>query len=724
VSANPQLYHDPVPEPRGKKRKLGEAKGLPVPEEGSDDEEVNFFASKAEKKEKKREKKRKADAEENDGEGMGLQEKDDSKPELEMRDEDECKAILRSHRIKITLLSAPAPPAKKAKKSKKSKAEEPVKKKDEHKQIYPQPLTDFADLAKQYGISKRLGENLAREGYKLPTEVQMGSLPLLLRAQQALSSTTEVSSLLGDDEEVDLLTVAPTGSGKTLAFLIPVVNSMIQRRRREGGSVKEGHRLEAIIVAPTKELASQIVNEGRKMAQGTGIKVVGMVKGMKVVESPADKEAADEAQNDNETEEKPEDDGSDKEADDSDSESGSDEEMEKAKANRAAKQARQPVVRADILVTTPLVLLHALQQQGRQTTPLPTVRHLILDEADVLLDPLFRDQTLGIWNACTNPSLHATLWSATMGASIESLAVETLAKRRKSLGISTPAPLIRLVVGLKDSAVPNITHHLTYAATEPGKLLGLRQLLHPVTPCLADSSGPSLRPPFLVFTQTIPRAVALHAELKYDIPAEAGGSSRIAVLHSDLSDAARGDVMSRFRRGDIWVLITTDVLSRGVDFKGVNGVVNYDIPPSGASYIHRVGRTGRAGRDGGVAVTFYTKEDVPFVKPIANIIAASEKAAGKSEGERGVQDWLLKSLPEVGKKERKDLKMHGVEVRRAGPQEVQKGRGRVQISTKSGYERKVEQRRKGAVQGSKRRAAKMAEEGGDGGESDFGGFDD
>jgi ATP-dependent RNA helicase DDX52/ROK1 len=55
---------------------------------------------------------------------------------------------------------------------------------------------------------------------------------------------------------------------------------------------------------------------------------------------------------------------------------------------------------------------------------------------------------------------------------------------------------------------------------------------------------------------------------------------------------------------------------------------------------------------------------------------------------------------------------------------VQKGRGRVQISTKSGYERKVEQRRKGAVQGSKRRAAKMAEEGGDGGESDFGGFDD
>src|SRR5207247_11424519 len=104
--------------------------------------------------------------------------------------------------------------------------------------------------------------------------------------------------------------------------------------------------------------------------------------------------------------------------------------------------------------------------------------------------------------------------------------------------------LVRLVVGLKDSAVPNVSHKLVYAATEQGKLLGLRQLLHP-TASTSDSDT-HLRPPFLVFTQTIPRAIALHSELMYDIPAEAGGSSRIAVLHSGLSDSQRSDILTGF----------------------------------------------------------------------------------------------------------------------------------------------------------------------------------
>jgi len=294
------------------------------------------------------------------------------------------------------------------------------------------------------------------------------------------------------------------------------------------------------------------------------------------------------------------------------------------------------------------------------------------------------------------------------------LASSTIYSRRTKLGIEEGLRIVRLVVGLKDSAIPNITHRLTYAATEPGKLIALRQLLHP-TAKSADGTQ-SLRPPFLVFTQTIPRAVALHAELLYDIPAEAGGSSRIAVLHSDLSDSARSQVMSRFRNGEIWVLITTDILSRGVDFRGINGVVNYDVPNSGAAYIHRVGRTGRAGRDGGVAVTFYTKEDIPYVKNIANIIAASEKQAGKPPSEASMQKWLLDALPKPSKEEKKKLKMYGVEARRGGlgigkeGKEAKGGKGRMQISTKSGYERKLENNRKGAIQGSRRRKQEFERE--------------
>lgn len=703
TSANPQLYNDPIPALQGKKRKLNATKDdAPAPE--SDDEEVNFFAQapkqEEETKKSRKDKKRQKKTEEittDDIVNAILPKK------VQLLDEDECKATLRSHRIKVTCLSE-SKPVKEKKKSKKRKAEEEKgKKKDEHTLIYPQPLISFEDLGTNYGISRRLGENLKREGYKIPSEVQMGSLPLLIKPELALRESEEGREMIPAGEEIDLLTVAPTGSGKTLAFLIPAINSMIQRRRTdESGS----HKLEAIIIAPTKELASQIVNEGLKLTQGTGIKVVGMQKGMQVVKIDVGSEEEDAEESDSE---------------ESGSEASEDDEKKVKKPSaKAVKRAAQPVVKADILVTTPLILLNALTKPGtRQRLPMPTVKHLILDEADVLLDPLFKDQTLGIWESCTNPDLHVTLWSATMGSSIEALALSTISSRRNRL--SLPAqPLVRLVIGLKDSAIPNISHSLIYAATEPGKLLGLRQLLHPTTPCLDAASGPSLRPPFLVFTQTIPRAIALHSELLYDIPAEAGGSSRIAVLHSDLSDSARSIIMSRFRNGEIWVLITTDILSRGVDFRGINGVVNYDVPNSGASYIHRVGRTGRAGRDGGVAVTFYTKEDIPFVKPIANIIAASEKAAGKKEG--SVQKWLLDALPNVSKKDRQDLKMHGVEARRVGLDEAKKRRG-AQISSKSGYERKVENRKKGAIQGSKRRAAQdgATEAGND---SDFGGFDD
>lgn len=187
--------------------------------------------------------------------------------------------------------------------------------------------------------------------------------------------------------------------------------------------------------------------------------------------------------------------------------------------------------------------------------------------------------------------------------------------------------------------------------------------------------------------------------------------------------------MTRFRNGEIWVLITTDILSRGVDFRGINGVVNYDVPNSGAAYIHRVGRTGRAGRDGGVAVTLYTKEDIPYVKNVANIIAASEKAAGIPASEASMQKWLLDALPTPSKEEKKKLKMYGVEARRGGlgkgkeGKEV-KGKGKTQISTKSGYERKLENNRRGAIQASKRRKeAESAKETSAAEESEWSGID-
>ncbi|KOS19592.1 ATP-dependent RNA helicase ROK1 [Escovopsis weberi] len=727
TKTNPQLFHDEV---RGMKRKRNLDDS---PSESPDDlPEVDFFAPKdapaaaptADERRRAEAIQRAAPPAAGDAKQLG---------------EDECRRLLRSHRLKITLLSRHEDLHKVTKAKAKAKAKGKNKKagagaeeeaaaagkKDEKQQLFPQPLESFGQLREAYGISRRVAENLVFQGYRVPTEVQLGSLPLLIRPDLALPGRE------GFERGVDFLAVAPTGSGKTISFLIPTINHIMRRRAGEG--LHGVHELEAVVIVPTRELAYQTVNVGNQLLKGTGLRILAMKKGtvlaaeqQKVDEGDESDAEADEKadQSEDEDEEGNDDEKNDDDDDDDDDEDNDDDDKRdhdtKENATKKKGSKPRPAVKVDILVTTPHLLLNFLASGPASTQRvLPTVRNLIFDEADVLLDPIFREQTMGIWTACNNTDLQLSFWSATMGSNIESLVTERLNARNESLLGTVPRPLVRLVVGLKDTAVPNIVHKLTYTASEQGKLIALRQLLRPTS---GVDSGPPLRPPFLVFTQTIERASALHEELKYDIPLEAGGPSRIAALHSSLPDAARSAIMRKFRAGDIWVLITTDVLARGVDFAGVNGVVNYDVPGSAAAYVHRAGRTGRAGREGGVAVTLYTKEDIPFVKTVANVIAASEKQAGKTGEEAGVQKWLLDALPNVAKEDRKKLKERGVESRRSG------GQG-AQITSRSGYERRKENNRRGAIEGSKKRktmAIRVKEDGeGDGTNGEgWGGFDD
>ena len=603
--------------------------------------------------------------------------------------EEDFRRTLKEHKLKITILSS-ASELHRSHRAKQRGTHSATVGKKAHPQILPQPLTSFTQLRSKYGISRRLAENLAGQGYTEPTEVQMGSLPLLL-------GTDEVSGLCplrvkkGEGEsrsDIDLLTIAPTGSGKTLGFIIHLLHGILESRnvqRVTNADTRPEHKVQALIIAPTHELADQIVNEGRKLASGTGVKISGLRKGMRLHPKLVGVKH--------------------------------DDTLECVKDHSSGGHSNDFLVKTDIVVSTPLMLLHALSADQSITVPLPDVRFLVLDEADVLLDPIFRDQTLAIWTACTNSSLCTSLWSATIGSSIESLVQKFILDRWRSLGLrcssSSQHYIVRLVVGLKDSAIPNVAHRIIYAASEQGKLLALRQLLHPSGARAADA--PSLQPPFLVFTQTIARAIALHSELLYDIPPEAGGSSRIAVLHSDLSDTARSNVMARFRRGEIWILITTDLLSRGVDFRGLNGVVNYDIPNTGASYVHRIGRTGRQGREGGIAVTLYTKDDVPYIKNVANVIAVSERVKEKHMPDdncgEGMEKWLLDTLPNVSKKTKKEVRRKGVESRRVTAEGVgATGTRKMRISTKSGYDRRLENKRKGAVAGSRRRQVQKEED--------------
>ena len=172
---------------------------------------------------------------------------------------------------------------------------------------------------------------------------------------------------------------------------------------------------------------------------------------------------------------------------------------------------------------------------------------------------------------------------------------------------------IKIQIGIKNATATCVKQKITYVGKEDAKLMTLRQELKL-----------GFEPPMLIFVQSKNRAKELYHELLYD-------GLNVNVIHGDKKKDERDEIMKQFRLGEIWILICTDLMSRGIDFKTVNSVLNFDFPTSLVSYIHRVGRTGRAGREG-LATTYFTDDDAPFVKTIANLMQKSGQE---------VPDWML-----------------------------------------------------------------------------------
>ncbi|GAQ79052.1 ATP-dependent RNA helicase [Klebsormidium nitens] len=301
----------------------------------------------------------------------------------------------------------------------------------------------------------------------------------------------------------------------------------------------------------------------------------------------------------------------------------------------------------DILVSTPLRLDHLVKEQK---IDLSRVQHLVLDEADKLFEMGFVEQIDGIVAACIRPGIQRALFSATLPDTVEELARSIM---------HDP---VRIVVGDRNSASKTVKQKLVYVGSEEGKLLAIRQMFQQ-----------GLHPPVLVFVQSKDRAKELHKELAYD-------GVKVDAIHADRTQAQREHAVDSFRAGGTWVLIATDLMGRGMDFKGVNHVVNYDFPPSIASYIHRIGRSGRAGRPG-EATTFYTEDDTPMLRSIANVM----KASGCE-----VPDWLL-ALPKQGRHRKNHVPK------------------RKPISTVPRAEIQAAKRKREMIAGSKRRKAKAAQ---------------
>lgn len=300
-----------------------------------------------------------------------------------------------------------------------------------------------------------------------------------------------------------------------------------------------------------------------------------------------------------------------------------------------------------IIVSTPLRLIDVFKNGH---IDLSTVEELVIDEADRLFDKGFVEQTDALLAECTHPKLRKLCFSATIPASVEELA--------KSI-MRDP---IRIIVGQKDAASSTIDQKLVFTGNEDGKLVAIRQMIQ---------QG-EFKPPVIIFLQLITRAKALFHELLYD-------KLNVDVIHAERTPKQRDEVIKRFKNGDIWVLITTDVLSRGVDFKAVNLVINYDVPQTAQAYVHRIGRTGRGGK-AGRAVTFFTKEDNLAVKPIVN--------AMKQSGSTGYSDWM-ENLSKLTSFEKKRIKT--------------KQADRKQISTVPKVVKQKRKQRQEMIEASKRR---------------------
>lgn len=262
----------------------------------------------------------------------------------------------------------------------------------------------------------------------------------------------------------------------------------------------------------------------------------------------------------------------------------------------------------DILIVTPQRLATVIRDQELD---LSNVSYLVMDEADRLLDLGLLDQVDTILGACSNPDLQKTLWSATMHPHIMSLAN----------GFMRDPVLVS--IGNKDAAATTINQKLVYAGDEAGKVAALQQIFRE-----------GVQPPILVFVQSKERADELYKEFVYE-------RLRMDVIHADKTQKQRDETVANFRLGKIWILITTELLARGLDFVGVRTVINYDFPQSATSYIHRIGRTGRAGKSGN-AITLFTDEDVVLLRLIVNVMRSSGCE---------VPDWML-----ALKKPRKGLK--------------------------------------------------------------------
>jgi len=352
-------------------------------------------------------------------------------------------------------------------------------------------------------------------------------------------------------EGKDLIACAQTGTGKTAAFVLPILNKI----SKSGSST-----LNTLILAPTRELAIQIDQQIQGFSYFLGVSSVPIYGGGDGVIWEQQKKAL---------------------------ETG-----------------------AEIVVATPGRLI-ALLAGGKMD--LSTLEHLVLDEADRMMDMGFSDDILKIVNYL--PQKRQTiLFSATMPPKIRQFSMKILNKPEEiSIAIGKTAEgVTQSMYSVYDTQKEELVRHI-----------------------LSQKAYEAV----IIFCSTKDKVKALYKVLKKGFDVEA--------FHSDLEQMEREKIMSAFKNKAVKILIGTDIISRGIDVVGIELVINYDTPSDPEDYVHRVGRTARADKEG-EAITFVNPKDQhKFVR--------IEKLIGMSVTQNPLPESMDKGPDYAGDKPKKEF---------------------------------------------------------------------
>src|SRR3954451_9998181 len=376
------------------------------------------------------------------------------------------------------------------------------------------------------GLTGRLTTTTHESDRTLTTFRELGVLPDICDALERAGITTPFAiqemtlsvALLG----ADLIGQARTGTGKTLAFGIPVLQRSVAPADVDYADLPQG-KPQALIVAPTRELALQVSGDLALAGADRGLRVLTVYGG--VAYEP---------------------------------------------------QLDALTTGVDVVVGTPGRLLDL---RNRRALDISHVHALVLDEADEMLDLGFLPDVENLLSR-TPETRQTMLFSATMPAAIVSLARTHM---RHPMNIRAESSY--------DTQLVPATAQFIYQAHDLDKPEIIGRILQ------AEDAEK-----VIVFTRTKRQSQRIADDL-----AERGFSA--SPLHGDMAQVAREKALTKFREDKIRVLVATDVAARGIDVQGVSHVINYTCPEDEKTYVHRIGRTGRAGASG-IAVTFVDWADL------------------------------------------------------------------------------------------------------------------